>query len=81
MNDPTFIFSGDHTEPFSPGVSQSDGEDAEKKKESHIECEVLHLMQDQVIGHQQKRSLCYLIQPSPLRLFGNFLVLRHLPLF
>lgn len=42
MNHPLFIFSGDHTEPFSLGVSQNDDEEAEKKKESHIEREVLH---------------------------------------
>jgi hypothetical protein len=42
MNHPLFIFSGDHTEPFSPGVAQNDDEETEKKKESHIEREVLH---------------------------------------
>lgn len=42
MNHPLLLFSGDHPEPFSPGVAQNDDEETEKKKESHIEREVSH---------------------------------------
>lgn len=42
MNDPLFLFSGDHTEFFFPGVAQNEGEEAEKKKERHIDREVFY---------------------------------------
>jgi len=40
-NGSLFIFSGDHPEPFPPGVAQNEDEEAEEKKERHIEREVL----------------------------------------
>jgi hypothetical protein len=42
MNDPLFLFSGDHPEPFSTGVAKNEDEETEKKKKSHIESEWLH---------------------------------------
>lgn len=65
MNDPLFLFSGDHAEPFSPGVAQSDDEEAEKKKESDVEREVLHRLvlksrtrtNSNVLQHFTPRSL------------------------
>lgn len=42
MDQPVFIFSGDHTEPFSLGVAKNEDEKAEKKKKSYIEREMFH---------------------------------------
>lgn len=42
MNRPPLLFSGDHAEPFSPGVAQNDDKEAEKKKKSNVEREGLH---------------------------------------